>query len=123
MGKLYHGFRDPMLGPVVEVVTRRKSAFLLDRDDLRPYPGKGYEWGCYCPESARLALAILADATGEAHLSLRLHLEYRWRVVAWFGRKDWSIFREDVVLWVLRRCEEMVRGQRSVSDRGDTIHA
>lgn len=123
MSKVYHGFRDPSCGPVVEVITRRKTAFLPDRDDLRPYPGKGFDWPGFGPGSARLALALLADATGQARLALRLHLEYRWRVVVLLGRRDWTMTREDVVLWVLERCEDIVRHQGHWPLPEETVHA
>lgn len=123
MGKLYHGWTTHAGQKAVEVVAGKKCYPLADRDDVRPYGEPGYDWGRYGPMSARLALAILADATGQARLSARLHLEYRWRVVAFFGRRDWTVTREDVLMWVLERCEEVLRGRWPIPDVEETAHA
>ncbi len=48
---------------------------------------------------AQLALAILYDVTGDKELSVRLHQDFKWQVVAGWGDK-WEISSEEIEQWV-----------------------
>ena len=52
---------------------------------------------------ARLALAILADATGDDELACRLHQDFKRERIAGLPREGdgaWTMTRAEVLLWV-----------------------
>ncbi len=77
-----------------------------DDDILMPGPSRSiynhsseFNWGYGGSGPAQLALAILYDVTGDKELSVRLHQEFKWQVVAGWGDK-WEISSEEIEQWV-----------------------
>jgi len=63
----------------------------------------GFEWGYGGSGPAQLALAILADATGDEELAARHHQQYKWDVISRLDTaKPWTIAKEDVLAAVER---------------------
>jgi hypothetical protein len=72
---------------------------LLARLDLRSHSPTGFEWGYGGSGPAQLALAILADATGDDELSLQLYQKFKRDVVARLGRGSWFMHSQYVRDW------------------------
>jgi hypothetical protein len=96
-GKLYTGERgDPCRVWVEEDGDRRELPLRLDLRNASP---TGFEWGYGGSGPAQLALAILADATGDDDLALRLHQPFKWAWIAPLPRHSpwpWTITLEQV---------------------------
>lgn len=79
--KAYHGTRDSR-GRCSVWVEDEGTRPLPLRDDLWYYPGSGaVSWGYWSYGARRLALAILADATGSDALAVVLHPDFAADVV------------------------------------------
>ena len=76
--KTYVGYRGAK-GPVVLVDNGEPWIGLRPlrmREDLRDHSPVGPHWGPGCSGLAELALALLADATGDDEAALDLHQEF-----------------------------------------------
>ena len=65
------------------------------RLDLKSISSDGFEWSFEGPASAQLALAILADHTGDDSKALRLHEPFMREIVANFAN-EWVLTSSDV---------------------------
>lgn len=74
------------------MITRR----LAPRLDLYRHR-EAFEWGYNGKGPAQLALALLADATGDDDLALRLHLAFRERVVQNINANPWIITQAGIL--------------------------
>lgn len=93
--KLYEGVRTEA-GCVVTA-----DGQLLDlRRDLRNHSPDGAEWGYGGSGPAQLALALLADATGDDELAQRHYQRFKREVVAGFERDRFLITQAEIRCWV-----------------------
>jgi hypothetical protein len=100
-GRFYTGTRDPLEGgpaPVYSVDewpggARRKA--LNPRHDLRNHSPDGFQWGYGGSGPAQLALALVADATGDDALAQRVYQTFKFNVVATLPAK-WTLTAEAV---------------------------
>ena len=87
----------------VGVVVRvdEKGELPLDpRYDLQNHSPTGFAWAYNGSGPAQLALAILADATGDDATALRHHQQFKFDKIAALPRGTWEIDRADVLEWL-----------------------
>lgn len=93
--KTYRGWRDLNGEAHVEVDGRP----LNPRLDLDNHSPTGLEWGYAGSGPAQLALALIADATGDDQRALKRHQRFKWEYVAKLPQNDpWEITEEAVRL-------------------------
>ena len=101
--KVYVGFRpangDPR-GVNVTVVENGEPRPLAPRLDLRAHSQNGFDWGYGGGKPAQLALAILADATGNDAYALRHHHWFKLEVIGGLSREGWKLTEGDVRGWI-----------------------
>ena len=73
------------------------------RLDLRNHSPTGLEFGYGGSGPSQLALALLADATGDAELSCRYYQDFKWEVVATLSSDRWELTQTWIKEWVRRR--------------------
>ena len=93
--KTYAGVRTPE-ACIVTVSNGAKSRRLPLRLDLDNHSPTGFEWGYGGSGPAQLALALLADALGDGEKALRLHQEFKFRIVAGLPKASWFMTDEQV---------------------------
>jgi hypothetical protein len=93
--KLYLGDRTAA-GCVVTV----NGKPLAPRLDLGNHSPTGFEWGYGGSGPAQLALALLADATGDADVALALYQRFKREVVGRLDHDGWSMTAEEIRGWV-----------------------
>lgn len=77
------------------------STYSLEpRLDLVGHSPSGFEWSYPGSGPAQLALAILADATGEDELAEALHQEFKHHVIANLDYAGFRLSLTQVLLWV-----------------------
>jgi hypothetical protein len=87
-----------VIGPTVEKGESRELPYRLD---LCAHSPTGYEWGYGGSGPAQLALALLADATGDDQLALRLHQRFKFDRIATLRRsRDWTMTHATVLSFV-----------------------
>jgi Family of unknown function (DUF6166) len=69
---------------------------LRRRGDLANHSPTGFEWGYAGSGPAQLALAILADATGDGALALSLHQRFKAAVVQRLPHEEWTLTADSV---------------------------
>jgi hypothetical protein len=98
--KTYIGIphRESLTGqPVVTVCDGQKCQPLPLRLDLVNHSPTGFSWGYGGSGPAQLALALLADALADDHRAVRLHQEFKFKVVAcWPQGERWWITTEQI---------------------------
>jgi hypothetical protein len=98
MSDEYQGFRRPNGDAVVRRLLRGWALSLPPRLDLDNHSPTGFEWGYSGSGPAQLALAILADALGSPTRALRLHQQFKWKVISGLERDaSWSLSRAEVL--------------------------
>ena len=70
------------------------------RFDLSHHSPDGFEWGYRGSGPAQLALALLADALGDADQAVRLHQDFKRAVVGSLDHDHWSLTEEQIRLAV-----------------------
>lgn len=99
------GFRSPGDGPNVFIQTREGEDFRLKplplRLDLRNHSPDGFAWGYGGSGPAQLALAVLADATGDDELAGWLYQSFKWQRIAKLDQDmGWELTHDEVLSWV-----------------------
>jgi len=91
--RTYSGWRDEnYTAHVVVQQARRAPRRLRLRLGLANHSPTGFEWGYAGSGPAQLALALLADALGDDARALRLHQEFKFRVVTRLPRNGrWTM--------------------------------
>ena len=100
--KLYTGKRgqDSDGQPVIVEVTDGENCWPLpSRLDLKEHSTK-LEWGYGMGGPAQLALAILADVTGDDDYAERHHQWFKLEIVSRFGWGGWSLRESQVWGWI-----------------------
>jgi len=96
--KTYSGHRDRKHGHTIVEVDDQPLSLRLDLENHSP---TGFEWGYGGSGPAQLALAILADATGNDELACQLHQEFKRAKIAGLRRADaWIMTDAEVLAWV-----------------------
>lgn len=91
--KTYHGFRDAQGNACVEV-NGRPLEWRLDLDNHSP---TGLEWGYGGSGPAQLALALIADCTGNDRRAQERHQDFKWKVVAKLPKEGWQLTGADII--------------------------
>ena len=91
--------RDSISGQsLVSFSDGRKSEPLPLRLDLFNHSPTGFSWGYTGSGPAQLALALLADALGDDDLAVRLHQDFKFKVVAcWPEGERWWITADQIM--------------------------
>src|SRR5271165_374352 len=71
------------------------GAALPERTDIKAISDSGFEWSYEGDAPAQLALAIVADYTGDAQAALRFYEPFMKNIVANFDN-EWEMTGEDV---------------------------
>lgn len=87
---------DDSRGPIVVMVKDGERVELKPRFDLANHSPDGFEWGFAGSGPSQLALALCAEVLGDDTRALRIHQDFKFRLVAMFGR-TWSLSREDAL--------------------------
>jgi Family of unknown function (DUF6166) len=83
--------------PVVTVCDGQKCQALPLRLDLVNHSPTGFSWGYGGSGPAQLALALLADALSDDDRAIRLHQDFKFKVVAgWPEGERWWITAEQI---------------------------
>lgn len=91
--KTYRGWRDANGTAHVEVDGKP----LNPRLDLDNHSPSGFEWGYGGSGPAQLALALLADATGDDERARERHQRFKWEYVGKLPKDaPWEITDQDV---------------------------
>jgi hypothetical protein len=103
--KRYEGHRQGYV--VIVTVDGRR---LNPRFDLWNHSPTGFEWGYGGSGPAQLALAILADHCGDDKQALNFYHRFKWKVVAEFPHRCWSLTSGDIdhALQMLREAEPLL---------------
>lgn len=75
---------------------------LEKRLDLYNHSPTGFEWGYGGSGPAQLALALLADATGNERDAIRLHQRFKFDVIAKLPRASWELTGAEIGKWYAR---------------------
>ena len=73
---------------------------LQPRTDLLNHSPTGFDWGYPGSGPAQLALALLADLTGDGEYAVRNHQEFKSDVVAVILHDKWTILGQEIQGWV-----------------------
>jgi len=96
--KTYHGWRDAagLCHITVREPFRRKRP--LDPPHGQVTPPAGFDWGTAGSGPARTALALLADALGDAARAVRLHQYFKFAVIGHLSRLEpWDMTDAQIV--------------------------
>lgn len=92
----------------VRVVEPGSSRPLSKRLDLANHSPDGFEWGYRGSGPAQLALALVADATGDDEIALTTYQSYKNSVVALLDRDDDFTLTSDEVLAEVNRLRRVM---------------
>ena len=74
----------------------RHTSKLNPRFDLMNHSPTGFAWGYYGSGPAQLALALVADATGDDALAMRTYQRFKAEVVAHIEGDQWEMTAADI---------------------------
>jgi hypothetical protein len=95
--KHYIGDRSSQVGAArVRVVEDGKSRDLDPRLDLRSHSPSGFQWGYGGSGPSQLALALVADATGDDELAQRTYQAFKFKIVASINSDEWRLSADAV---------------------------
>lgn len=101
MPKKYVGTRPSPRTTRVVVVDDNGYEYELDpRLDLKNHSPDGFEWGYMGSGPAQLALAILADATGNDDFALRYYQDFKESMIGCIMSPEFELLHSDVMRWV-----------------------
>ena len=64
---------------------------LNPRFDLRQHSPTGFEWGYGGSGPAQLALALLADWSGNSRFALKHYQHFKFKVIAGLSKREWEL--------------------------------
>lgn len=73
------------------------------RHDLFNHSPTGFEWGYGGSGPAQLALAILADYTGDGELAVRMHQAFKRELVETIDGDEWRLTADEVAGWLMKK--------------------
>lgn len=97
-GRTYVGFRQPgVAGPgrVDRIDADGTRSELPLRLDLANHSPDGFQWGYAGSGPAQLALALVADATGDDQLALRTYQRFKFEIVVGMALQ-WSMEADNI---------------------------
>lgn len=102
MTKRYIGRRDGQAGAATVRVVEdgKRSRALNPRHDLRNHSPDGFQWGYGGSGPAQLALALVADATGDDALAQRTYQRFKFNTVAAINADSFEMSAEAIRLEV-----------------------
>ena len=72
------------------------------RSDLANHSPTGFSWGYPGSGPSQLALAIIADATGEDEAAMRFYMDFKFGVIANLPKgRNFSLPRKAVISWLI----------------------
>lgn len=75
------------------------------RLDLENHSPTGFSWGYYGSGPSQLALALLADATGNDAESVRLHQTFKNEKIATIPKEnEWTMTQKEIMEWFNAKC-------------------
>jgi hypothetical protein len=92
----YQGWRDEAATHVIKLTGDVPLLDLPWRLDLDNHSPTGLNWGYGGSGPAQLALALIADATGDDAKAIKLHQLFKFRLIANLPDK-WTLSREQVL--------------------------
>ena len=102
--KTYKGTRNARGTTVTVTIEEDRKApttrDLLPRRNLVDHSPSGFDWGYPGSGPAQLALALLADLTGDGEYALRHYQQFKSTVTAGIMPYQWVIEGEDLMGWV-----------------------
>lgn len=101
-GKFYFGQRIESGARVLVDDGSPICKALPPRNDLSNHSPDGFEWGYGGSGPAQLALALLADATGNDALALEYHQRFKFAHVARLSGNTWQMTQQGVCLELAR---------------------
>jgi hypothetical protein len=78
-------------------VDGEQTDYLDPRNDLRDHSPDGFQWGYGGSGPAQLALALVADATGDDELALRTYQRFKANTVARITGDTWEMTAGGIV--------------------------
>lgn len=72
---------------------------LSPRADLHNH-SDGFQWGYAGSGPAQLALALIANSTGDDELALRVYQQFKAEYIALIRDDNWSISAGEIVGWI-----------------------
>ena len=78
----------------------REDRSLSERQDLVNHSPEGFAWGYSGSGPAQLALALLADITGDGEYAARHYQRFKREFTAGIWHDRWTIHGEDLAGWV-----------------------
>lgn len=113
--KKYYGRRASHSEVHVSVEEDTASTPLDPRHDIWNHSPNGFNWG-YCGSGpAQLALALLADATDDAYVTVLWYQEFKRKVVAKLPHHAWVMDREFILDWIIKQCISLLMQQEVIS--------
>jgi hypothetical protein len=89
---------------IIEVIRGDEKPRALDpRLDIHAYTSDGLEWATGYAAPRQLALAILADATGNRQIALSYHQDFKCEVINELAWEGWELTGEEILNWLARK--------------------
>jgi len=104
---------DRTKGNHVEIVNTDGSTNLLtpEKAENIAYNGaKDFNWGDGSSESAKLALAILFDVSGDTDFCRRVYQIFKWDIIAHLPHA-WEMEQSDIQTWIQNTKGVLQRGE------------
>jgi hypothetical protein len=103
--KVYRGRREADGGCRVWITETGRARPLPLRLDLDNHSPTGFEWGYGGSGPAQLAL--LADALRDDQRAVRLHQDFKWKLIAGLARDaDWTITKQEIIDYAAQKYDE-----------------
>lgn len=96
------------VGNVVRVLSDSTTRPLDARFDLANHSPTGFAWSYLGSGPAQLALAILADATGDDAFAVKHHQPFKAEIIARLAPGDFTLERREVLDWIAALGEDEV---------------
>lgn len=78
---------------------------MLDlRLDLESHSPSGFNWGYAGSGPAQLALALVADATGDDYLAKMVHQRFKEEIIAPIEGRSWILIAENIAAFARSLC-------------------
>jgi hypothetical protein len=74
---------------------------LNPRFDLRNHSPTGFAWNYGGSGPAQLALALLADVTGDDDVAQNLYQAFKWAKIGRLGKGPWEMAEEEIRAWIM----------------------
>ena len=103
----YVGTRTQEGCDVVKEVDGQSAGRIDPRLDLWNHSPTGFEWAYGGSGPAQLALALLADATGQDRLAVALHQDFKFKLVGRLPKEGFEMTNVEIDQWVEERAKNL----------------